>query len=84
MTPVAHHVDGYVPPEFLSEAQGELGRVDDRLGVIAVDVKDRSLDHFHDVGRVAGRAGLSRGSREPNLIVHHEVDRSAGPIALEL
>ena len=55
---VAEDVDDHVLVELLPELGRHLGGVDHRLGVVAVDVEDRRLDHQRDVGRVG------RGARE--------------------
>ena len=57
---VADHVDDDVLAERLAEVDGQLADVDDRLGVLAVDVEDRHLDHLRHVGAVAGRPRIAR------------------------
>ncbi len=58
---VADHVDDDVAAERLAEVERQLGDVDARLGVLAVDVEDRHLDHLGDVGAVARRAARRAG-----------------------
>ena len=58
---VAEHVDHHVLAEGLPEIERQLGDVDDGLGILAVDVEDRHLDHLGDVGAVAGRTALRWG-----------------------
>ena len=53
--PVADHVDDDVLAERLAVLEGQLADPDDRLGVVAVDVEDRRLDHPGDVGGVHAR-----------------------------
>ncbi len=84
MFAVAEHVHDDVAAELLAEPQGEVDDVDHRLGIVAVDVEDRRLDHLGDVGGVAGRAGLAGQCGETDLVVDHDVDRAAGLVALEL
>ena len=81
---VADHVDDDVLAERLAEVGRQLGDVDDRLGVLAVDVEDRHLDHLGHVGAVPGRAGLGGRGGEADLVVDHDVDRAAGPVAGKL
>ena len=81
---VANHVDDDVFAERLPEVERELGDVDDRLRVFAVDVEDRHLDHLGDVGAITGRSALVGGGREADLVVHDDVDCSAGAIARQL
>ena len=59
---IAVHVDDHVALERLAELDGELARRDDGLGIVAVDVEDRRLDHLGDVGRI-GRASARRAAR---------------------
>ena len=49
---VAEDVDDHVLVELLAELGRDAGGVDHGLGVVAVDVEDRRLDHQGDVGRV--------------------------------
>jgi hypothetical protein len=49
---VAHQVDDDVLLERLAELEGEQRDAYARLGVVAVDVEDRRLDHPRDVGAV--------------------------------
>ena len=53
--PVAHEVDEDVAPERLPETGGEPGGLDDRLGVVPVDVEDRGGE------RLAQIRGIPRG-----------------------
>ena len=54
--PVAEDVDDHVLVEHLAELGRDAGGVHHRLGVVAVDVEDRRLDHQRDVGRIGRRA----------------------------
>ena len=49
---IAEHVDDHRLVELLPELGGDLGGEDHRLGVVAVAVQDRRLDHLGDVGWV--------------------------------
>ena len=57
---------------------------DASLGVVAVHVEDRRLDHLGDVGRVGGRAAGVRSGREADQVVDDDVHRSAGAVAGQL
>ena len=81
---VADHVDDDVLVELLAEVVGELGDADAGLGVVAVDVEDRGLDHPRDVGGVRRGAGRARGGREADLVVDDDVDRAAGAVPAQL
>ena len=81
---VAHHVDDDVLVELLAELVGQLGHAHAGLGVVAVDVEDRRLDHPGDVGGVHRGARAARRRREADLVVDDDVDRAAGAVAAQL
>ena len=81
---VADEVDDHVLVEPLPVGVGQPGHPHARLGVVAVHVEDRRLDDLGHVGRVEARpGGLGRG-REPDLVVDHDVDGAADPVALDV
>ena len=81
VAPVADHVDHDVLVERLAVLVGQPGHAHARLGVVAVHVEDRRLDHLGDVGGVLRRAGgLGRGG-EAELVVDDQVDRAADAVA---
>ncbi len=80
---VAEHVDDHVAVEPLAKLGGDAGGVDDRLGVVAVDVEDRRLDHQREVGRIGRGPRVHRRGGEADLVVDDDVDGAAGPVALE-
>ncbi len=81
---VADHVDDDVLTELLAEVEGQFGDMDDRLGIFAVDVEDRDLDHLGHVGAVSAGTALTRGRGEADLVVHDDVDGAAGAISGQL
>ena len=81
---VADQVDDDVLVERLAELVGQLGHPDAGLGVVAVDVEDRRLDHPGDVGAVDRGARRRRRGREADLVVDDHVDRAAGAVAAQL
>ena len=81
---VADHVDDDVLVEPLAERERQPGHAHARLGVVAVHVEDRRLDHLGDVGGVEARARrLGRGG-EADLVVDDHVDRAADAVALDV
>ena len=56
----------------------------DGLGIFAVHVEDRTLQHLRDVGGIDGRARFVGRCREPDLVVHDDVERAADLVAFEL
>ncbi len=75
---VAKQVDDDVLFELLAKFGGDAGDFDDRLGIVAVDVKDRRLDALRDVRRVGARPRGGRSRRKADLVVDDDVDRAAG------
>ena len=78
---VADEVDNHVFLELHAEIERELGDEQHRFRVIAVDVKNRRVDHFRDVGAVLGRACVFEvGRGETDLVVDHDVHGALGRI----
>ena len=80
VAPVAEHVDDDGMLEFLPELGRDLGGEHHRFRIVAVDVKDRRLDHLGDVGRVRRRPRVAGIGGEPDLIVDDEVHGAAGAV----
>ena len=74
---IAEHVDDDRLVELLPEFGGDLGGVDHRFRIVAVDVEDRRLDHLGDVGRIGRRAREDRIGGEADLVVDDEMHRAA-------
>ena len=68
---------------LLPELGRDLGGVDHGLGIVAVDVEDRRLDHLGDVGGVGRGARVARIGGEADLVVDDEVQRAAGAVAVQ-
>ncbi len=83
-TPVGVHVDDDVAAPRLAEVHREANRLRDRLGVLTVHVQDRALQHARDVRRIRRAASVLRIRREPDLVVHDDVDRAADVVARQL
>jgi hypothetical protein len=81
---VADEVDDDVLLERLAELEGHPRHADARLGVVAVDVEDRRLDHPRHVGAVDRRARRRGRGREADLVVDDDVDGAAGAVAAQL
>ena len=80
---VAEDVQHHVLVEFLAELGGDAGGVDHGLGVVAIDVEDRRLDHQRDIGGVgAGAAEMRRGGKA-DLVVDDDMHGAAGAVAAQ-
>ena len=77
---VQHDVGGEAHAEFGRHARAE----NHRLGVVAVDVQDRRLDRFRDIGAIEPGIGVRRHRGEADLVVDDQMDRAAGAVADEL
>ncbi len=80
---VAEHVDDDVLVELLPELGRDLGGVHHRLRIVAVDVEDRCFDHERDVGGIGRGARVLWRRREPDLVVHDDMNGAAGAMADE-
>ena len=81
---ITDDVEDHVDAELLAKLGYDAGRVDHRLGVIGVHVKDRRHDHLGDIGRIGRRAREGRRRGETDLVVDDHMDRSAGAVAAQL
>src|SRR5258708_21997010 len=84
MSAIAEKIYDDIAVKRLAEIESQLGDVDGGLRIFAIDMEDRHLKHFGDVGAVSCRAGVARPGREANLIVNDNVHRTAGCIAGQL
>ena len=58
--------------------------MNDGFRVITIDVEDRRLDGFGDIGRITRETAIARVGGEANLIVDDDVDRPAGAVGFKL
>ena len=80
---VAKHVDDHVLAELLAVFGGHSGGKGHGFGIVAVDVKNRRLDHQGCVGRIGAGAAVTGAGGEADLIIDDEMDRAAGPVSLD-
>ena len=82
---VADHIDDHVLAELVAEIERHAGDEDHRLGVVAIDVEDRGLNHLGHVGAIGRRAGIQRvAGGEADLVVDDDVHSPAGGVAAHL
>ena len=81
---IAEHVDHDRLVEFLPELDRNLGREHHGLGIVAVHVEDRRVDHLGHVGRIGRGARIARIGGEADLVVDDEMQRTAGAVALQV
>lgn len=78
---VADHVDHDVRAPLVPKLYGGLERAGNGDGIVAVDVEDGAVERLPEVGRVGGGPAVDRVGREPDLVVHDDVD---GPPDVEV
>ena len=78
---VAPHVDDDVAIELLTKLDRQLAAEGHRFRVVAVDVEDRRLNRLGDVRGIGRGARELRRGGEADLIIDHEMERSAGAVA---
>ncbi len=83
VAPVAEHVDDDRVLKFLPELGRHLGGEHHRLGIVAVHVENRRLDHLGDIGGIRRRARIARIGGEADLVVDDEVHGAAGAMAAQ-
>ncbi len=75
--PVAHEVHHHVLVERHSVIERDLGHEAHRFGIVAVDVEDRHLQHFRDIGAIERRTCVAQvRARESDLVIDDDVHRA--------
>ena len=82
---VTNEVDHHVLVELVAVVHGELGHEHHRLGVIAIDVEYRRLNHLGNVGAVlrGARVGRLTGGKA-DLIIQYDVQGPACAVSPRL
>ena len=77
---VGPDIENHILPEGVAELGRDARDVDHGFHVVAVDVEDRRLNRFRDLGRVARGPRRRRAGGEADLVVDDKVDGSAGAV----
>src|SRR5579883_1412288 len=72
--PVAKHVDDNRLMEFLPELYRDPCAINDCLGVIAIHMKDGSLDHLCGIRGIGRGARVARSGRKADLVVDDKME----------
>ncbi len=80
---IAEHVDDHRLVEHLAEFDSDLDDIDNGLGIVAVHMEYRRLDHLRHIRRIGRRARIARIGRKADLVVDDEMHRAASAVALE-
>ena len=78
---IAPHIDHHIAAKFHAVIHRQFAGKGHRLGVIAVDVDDRSHDALGHIRRIGRAARELRAGGKTDLIVDNEMDAAAGIIA---
>ena len=81
---VADEVNEHIFTELASVLDGQLGNPDHSFGIIPVDMEHGAPECLGQVRRVLAGAARIRGRREPDLVIHRDVDSSADGVAAKL
>ncbi len=84
VTAIAEDVDDHVFLEAMTEFRRDARDMHHGFGIVAVDVEDRRLNLFRDLGAIRTAARVGGAGGEADLVVDDEMNRAAGAIALEL
>ena len=77
----ADDIDHDILLELHAVVDRNLGREHNRFRIITVDVQHRRFDHLDDVRAIQSGARVAWiGSGETNLVVDHDVNRTAGTV----
>ena len=80
-----NHIDNHVLMERHPEIKRDFSHHDDSFRIVAVDMKDRRLNHFRHVGAIKRRARVAWiRSGETDLIVDDDMHGAAGSITARL
>ncbi len=78
VAPVADQIDDHILVESHAVFERESRDEAHRFGIVGIDMENRRLDHFRDIGAIMGGARVARvAGGEPHLIVDDDVNRAA-------
>jgi hypothetical protein len=81
---IAIHIDHRVAFKRAPEIHRQADHLRHRFGFVAVDMKNRHLQHLGDIGGVAAGARLLGRCCKSNLVVDHHMQHAADSVALKL
>ncbi len=79
---IAYEVDDHISLEGISKIHRQLGNKNHRFRVVGVDMENRRLDHFGDIGAVLGRPGVIPAvGGKSDLVVENYMQGATGFVA---
>ena len=82
--PVTEQVDEHIAVPTRPVIARNAHHLNDRLGIVSIDVEHEALRDFADVRAVCGAAGVEVVRGEADLVVDDEVQGAADAVAVEL
>ena len=83
ITPIAYEIDEKVAAKLRAVSEGEPRHLDAGLRVVCVHVHDGYLETARESARIRRAVRILGSGREPELIVHDDVNGAAGAVARE-
>ena len=82
---ITEQINDNIFTELMTEVMGDLSRKNYSFRIIPIDMEDRCLNHFCNIGTVFGRTGITWIRRgKTNLIVHNNMNSTTNRIATSL
>ena len=78
---IADQVDDDIALKFLPIIKRNLRAKDHRFWVITIDVQDRRVNHFGNIGAIEGTTRIFHFGGEADLIINHHMNGAANAIA---
>ena len=80
---VAENIQHHVFLKLHAVFAGDARSVHNRFGIVAVDMEDRRLDHFCDLGAIGARARIRWASGKSDLVVDDHMHRAARAVTFK-
>src|SRR5262245_48754992 len=84
VTTITYHIDEYIRVELLAVFGCNLCAFYNSLGIVAIHMKNRSLDRGGEGSTIVGTARIVEISSEANLIIDHKMYSSTCVIPFEI
>ena len=78
---IAEDIENHIGAKGLAELDGDPRRMDDRLRVVTIYMKDRRHHHLGNIGRIGRGTRIMRARGKADLVVVDDMNRAAGAVA---
>jgi hypothetical protein len=79
--PITVHIDDHVALEFVAKIESEPNHLSHCLGIFAVDMENRNLEHLGHIRGIGAGSAFAWRSRETDLIIHNDMQRPADAVS---